>query len=494
MPRFIALFLGVIALHSSSFAAADSGSADAAESPIDWAETLSVEQIHDDLEALYRGLQSAHANLYAQRSPAEYYQYYESMRSGITAPMPRVDVQLAFARFAAFGNVAHANVGFPNEAYEQFRQQEGRTFPLYLRIVNGVAYVAENLSGHSGIQPGDKLIALNEVPMAEWLERTSQHISADSPYIAHSLLEFYFSRELWAILGEVDAFDLDLERKGQTYRVRVKTTTREQQREAAVELPETFALDGNERSFRMLDERLGYLRPGPFYNVEVPTELWDNTAFVAFVNQSFEQLLTQQAEALIIDLRQNPGGDNSFSDAMLSWIADEPFRFCSLFLIRSSDEAAASNAQRLDASGNLSGVSALFAKEYARVPRGHLFSFDIPFAHPRAGERFEGEVYVLINRHSYSNAVNVAAMVQDYQMGTLAGEKTSDLATTYGAMEQFRLPNTGIGVSFPKAHIVRPSGDTRPDGVTPDWTIPSPVVQTNKDSVLEALIERVQGN
>ncbi|MEM7083973.1 MAG: S41 family peptidase [Pseudomonadota bacterium] len=494
MPRFFVLIFGFIALQSSVYVIADDGSPTTDQPQIDWLEALPVEQVREDLEVMYQGLQNGHANLYAQRSPAEYFRFYESMRDAITRPMSRRDVQIAFARFAAFGKVAHANVGFPNDAFEQFRNQGGRTFPFYLRIVDGVVFVSENLSGHTDIQTGDVVTALNGRPMSEWLDRVADHISADSPYIAHSLLEFTFARDLWAVLGEVDTFDLDLERNGDAFRVEVKATRRDQQRAAAVDLTETFSLSGNERKFQMLDERLGYLRPGPFYNVENPSELWDNTAFVAFINQAFEQLLSQQAESLIIDLRQNPGGDNSFSDPMLAWIADEPFRFCSLFLIRSSDEAAASNAKRLDASGNLSGVSAQFAKEYDRVPRGHLFPFDIPFAEPRKGERFDGKVYVLINRHSYSNAVNVAAMVQDYGMGTIVGEKTSDLATTYGAMEQFSLPNTGISVSFPKAHIVRPSGDTQPDGVTPDWAIPSPVTSTQTDTVLDQLIERLQSN
>jgi hypothetical protein len=36
-----------------------------------------------------------------------------------------------------------------------------------------------------------------------------------------------------------------------------------------------------------------------------------------------------QARRLIIDLRGNPGGDNLFSDVMVSWFATRPFRFAS---------------------------------------------------------------------------------------------------------------------------------------------------------------------
>jgi len=79
----------------------------------------------------------------------------------------------------------------------------------------------------------------------------------------------------------------------------------------------------------------------------------------------------------------------------------------------------------------------------------------VPAVAPREGERFTGKVFVLIDRYSYSNAVNVAALVQDYKFGTVIGEETADMATTYGAMEQFTLPLTGLSVGYAKAYLIR---------------------------------------
>jgi hypothetical protein len=75
----------------------------------------------------------------------------------------------------------------------------------------------------------------------------------------------------------------------------------------------------------------------------------------------------------------------------------------------------------------------------------------IPLVEPREGRRFTGAVCLLINRQSYSNAVLVAAIAQDYGFATVIGEETADLASTFGAAEKFTLPGTGIEVSFPKA-------------------------------------------
>jgi C-terminal processing protease CtpA/Prc len=82
----------------------------------------------------------------------------------------------------------------------------------------------------------------------------------------------------------------------------------------------------------------------------------------------------------------------------------------------------------------------------------------------------------------------VAALAQDAKFATILGEETSDLATTYGAMEQFTLPRTSIEVGFPKAHIVRPSGDTAARGVVPDIAIPTPLLESKDDPVLRRAV------
>ncbi|MEM9388133.1 MAG: S41 family peptidase [Pseudomonadota bacterium] len=465
-----------------------------AEEDATWQRRLDAQSLREDFERLYHGLRGAHADLYVHRTKAEYDARYAQIRDSLTEPKTLFDAQVLFQQFAAYGNVAHARIEFPSEAYQAFLDKGGRQFPLYLRIHEGRAYVGENLSGVEGIRLGDEVMALNGAPIARWLQRTATHVSADTPYIAHSFLEFTFARYLWLELGQQQQFFLTLRAKpGESYTVRVPARTREAMRQASREQPERFALQSNERTARMLGDGVAYLRPGPFYNAENPNAMWDNGAYLAFIDGAFEQFLAADAERLIIDLRDNPGGDSSFSDPMLAWIADRPFRFCSAFLIRSSDEAAASNQARLDASPDATaGVSARFARDYAKTPRGERFAFEIPWANPREGARFEGEVVVLINRHSYSNAVNVAATVQDYGFAVIAGEKTSDMATTYGAMEQFTLPHTGLTVGFPKAHIIRPSGDTRVDGVTPDWEIPTPIAPTASDVVLEQLLSRMR--
>lgn len=61
------------------------------------------------------------------------------------------------------------------------------------------------------------------------------------------------------------------------------------------------------------------------------------------------------------------------------------------------------------------------------------------------------------------------------------------MATAHGAMETFTLDHSRLIVGFPKALIVRPSGDLTPRGVHPDVRLKAPVVQTPADELLRAV-------
>lgn len=455
-------------------------------------ENLPIDAIRADFDALYAGLKSAHYDLYARRSKAEYDALFATMRRELDAPLALDEVERRFQRFTAYGNVAHARVDSVARGWEAFRASGGKAFPLFLRVVDGRVYVAQDYSGVDGIEPGMEVVKVDGTPALRWLDAMRTHLSADNDYLAYAQLETRLPMYVWLARGAIDAFDVVLRgHGGSNVAKHLDARDRKGFEAAEAKQPKRFVLDWNERVARVLDDRVAYLRPGPFYdNRPEATDPWDNKAFVAFIDESFAKFVAAGAKHLIIDLRDNPGGDNSFSDAMIAWLATKPFRFTDGFDIRVSAQTTASNAKRLD--GAADSISAKFAAAYAKAKSGEHVRFEIPFAQPRKGERYEGRVHLLVNRHSYSNTVNVAAIVQDFGFGDILGEETADLASTLGAMETFTLPNTGIVVGYPKARILRPNGDTKPRGVVPDFAIATPVGATAEDVVLERALARVR--
>lgn len=446
---------------------------------------LAPAQLRQDFDALYEGLQRAHIDLFANTPRAVFDQSFERTRASLNRPMTADEARVAFQLFVAEGRVAHARIDAPMDAFGAFRQAGGKIFPFGIRMAEGRVFVADNLSGLSDIAPGDEIVAINGEPAEYWVRRLRRHISADSDYLADAILEPQFTVVLWMELGAIDAFEVRLRTAdGLQLNLTVPGRTRNEMKAAAAErTPAGLKLDPTAREARMTPGGVAYLRPGAFMNLAGGADPFDAAAFHAFVDGAFERFIADGAKTLLIDLRDNPGGDNSFSDHMVAWFADRPFRFSSDFRVRVSAEAVAANAARLEGAP-VDGISRQYAKAYALAAPGEIIHFPIPMVQPRAGSRFTGPVFVLVNRRSFSNAVSVAAIVQDYRFGRILGEPTADLATTYGAMETFALPYSRIMVGFPKAHIVRPNGDERVQGVTPDFPIETPIVETADDPVL----------
>ena len=441
-----------------------------------------------DFTALYEGLRQAHFNLYAQLSRDDTERLFRGTLATLERPLTVFEAKAQFQRFAAAGRVAHARIDFLAEAFAAFRGAGGKAFPFAVRIDAGRVYVVQNLSGIDSIEPRCTIEELNGQSMADWLIRLGRYVSADNDYLKWVLMEPQFNALLWLEAGEIDAFRMRTRRSGGQIRyVDVPARSRAEMRANAGANPSLLQIDSTERIARMISGSLAYLRPGVFLNLDQAGDPYDPSAFHAFIDGAFTQFLTAGATRVLIDLRDNPGGDNSFSDHMVAWFAKRPFRFCSDFRVHVSAQAIAANAERL-ATEPPGGLSHRFAQAYATASPGQVIHFDVPPTAPRDGARFEGHVNVLVNRRSYSNAVAVAALVQDYGFGTVSGEPTADLATTYGSMEHFALPSTGISVGFPKAYIIRPNGDRRVQGVTPELIIETPIVETADDPVLQAVI------
>lgn len=451
-------------------------------------------QLREDFDTLYTGLQAAHYDLYAHRSKAEYDALHQQMRTEPVTPLTTAEARIRFQRFAAFGRVAHARVELPSDAWETYRSHGGKAFPLFLRFIDGRAYVQDDVSGAEAVDEGDELLAVAGMPVQDWLRPVRALVSADNDYLSDTQLETRLPLLVWLAHGERASFAVAM-RKADGQRVEASLPARSRADYTAILAgrPPRFELDWNAREARMLGDGVAYLRPGPFYdNRPDAATPWDPTAFKAFIDQAFADFKKHGAQSLLVDLRDNPGGDNSFSDHLLAWIADKPFRFTDSFDIRISAQTTASNRTRLDsAGGDSDSMSAKFDALYAGKAPGSRVALPMPWVQPRAEGRFEGRVFVLINRHSYSNTVSVASIVQDYDFGTVMGEETADLASTYGAMEHFALPHTGIEVGYPKARILRPNGDAHPRGVIPDITITTPLLSGSDDRVLMQAIKIV---
>lgn len=436
------------------------------------AQSYSAEQVRADFQQLYADLQRGSYNLFAHTPKAQFDNAYKTYLASINEPFSHLEAQKFFMRFTA---LADTRIDFPSDTYKSFLTDGGRTLPIEFAITPEKITVADYFDSdpESPINVGDELLAVDGKPIAVWLKEFQAYIAADNDEILASLSEGLLVPLLWLHQGERDRYQLQLKKaqSGEVY-THLQTTLSHDQQVAGLASEVTKTAADKVRDFTIIDDSIGYLKPGPFYNVYATShaDIWDTQEFHEFIDTAFFAFLKQGVQKILIDIRDNPGGTNSFSDHMLAWFAEKPFKFAFDFRIKVSDLSRASNQRRLEGTEETNQTALLLEELYSTHEYGDIVSFPLETSKPHGNEKSVGdiEVYVLIDRYSYSNAVSVAAIAQDYDFATVIGEKTGDLATTYAAMETFTLDHTGIEVGYPKAHIIRPNGDLEADGVTPD--------------------------
>ncbi|WDF57177.1 S41 family peptidase [Mucilaginibacter sp. KACC 22063] len=435
-----------------------------------------AKEVREDFHYLYTTLQQNHYNLFVNTPKKEYDQAYRELEGKIKDHMSLIEVNRLFQPFIALSGLAHCSIAFPfRPAYLDYLKQGGKVFPLDIAVNHEQVYVTDNYSKDPTIKAGDEIITINSRPTLYTLDQLYNYLSGENKAFKNTLIDLYnFSRLYWLVFGRADHFKLRLKRPDRSsYEILLAGIPAKKLEEHAGKKKSIFH---SGREFKWIG-KVAYLHPGAFMNTESDENTSDhrtfeNSSFVRFIDSAFRQVRRAGTTQLIIDLRGNPGGDNSFSDHMLAYFARQPFSFCSSFSVKTS---ALTKSFWRDVTDT---ALAALKQQIMTQPDGTIFQTKIIKHQPVPDSlRYSGKVYVLIDRYSYSNAVTTAATIQDYHWGLLAGERTSDVPTTYAAIHEFKLPHTGMEVSYPKAFIVRPNGDRSARVLEPDLQLKEPMLE-----------------
>jgi C-terminal processing protease CtpA/Prc len=452
----------------------------------------SAAAVREDFAFLYETLQISSYDLFLNTNKADYDRAFEQVMRSITGPMTYLETSRLFEPFVALAGFTHCTSYFPSEAYQQFHENGGRFIPFEITFWEGKVLLSANWSDNEQIEAGDEILAINETDIQQLLEKIYTYIQGESEYTKRTLLEVRsFKRNWWYVFGGFSSGTVRIKKPdGQQINAKVEGLTLEQlqQRTQAGKAP-AFIKSG--RTFEFIGD-VAYLRPGTFLNAEsndISThEAFNNDEFLEFIESAFIEIARKKPQHLILDLRGNYGGDNSFSDPMIAYFADKPFGIASKFSVRTS-QVTKSFWKDVDIP-ELSDMK----QKILTLEDGTRFDIELNTTQPRTDDlAFKGDVMTLVDRFSFSNAAAVAAIVQDYGFATLVGEETADTPSSCGAIHTFELPNTKMGVIFPKACMIRPSGDASMRGVIPDHKV-SDDPFTREDEILDAALQLIENN
>ena len=463
---------------------------DSASEPGQQAQTYPPETIREDFATLYRDLQDSAYDLFIFTDKSEYDAEYERLLAAITEPMTAKEADQLFQSFVVMAKMSHCTVQLPVDEYREWYRAGGRWFPFDLVLDGERPLIATDWSRTEGIDPGDELLTVRGQSAEELLQELFRLVPGESEQAKRADLETgALWTRYWLAFGDFETGPVRVrKRDGRVVEREVSGIDLEGYRALSGSLSEPEFMKGG-RDFHFIGD-IPYLRPGAFMSLSSSglseQETWDPTRFLAFLDSVFTVIADRKPERLILDLRGNPGGGSAFSNPMIAYFADRPFREASEMRFRTSRHTKAF-WREYDEPG-----AEELRHEILTRGDGERWSEVGEAYEPRTDSlRFDGQVFALIDRFSFSNAAAVASIIQDYGFATLIGEETAFNPSNCGGVHTFTLPHTQIEVVYPKVCGVRPSGDVSPHGVIPDHAVKEDYF-TEEDEILQGALRIIR--
>jgi hypothetical protein len=453
----------------------------------------SAQQVKSDFEFLYKTLEASHYNLYANTKKEIFDNEYKRISESISDSLTLLQINRLLLQFVAFTKEGHCSIDLPVSSYGLYLQNGGTLFPLNVYFKNNRFFILTNFSPDSSIIPGDEIISINGKSIKDVMNKIYRYLPGENDYFKNNVIELVsFPRILWIVNDEIKNFEIGIiKQNGKQINVNISSISG-YTFEGTMAKRKPLPFSNQTIDFHYIDD-IAYLCPGPFMKIpkngngqiKINADLLDNIEFVHFLDSCFIMIHNKHTHNLIIDLRGNPGGANTFSNPMVAFFATEPFSCVSPKMLMRTSEISKNFWKDVNDTSELSVVK----KEFLSRENGVRFEISTSKYkyQPRADSlKFRGSVYVLINRFCGSNAIEVPAMIQHYGFGKLIGEQTQPL--TDANARQFKLPDTQLNVIYPEAFY----GDSSmANGVMPDYLINDDIL-TEKDEILDFTLHLIK--
>ena len=189
----------------------------------------------------------------------------------------------------------------------------------------------------------------------------------------------------------------------------------------------------------------------------------DLSLFVTFIDSAFSVIRERGISDLIIDIRQNNGGDSRIGNEFFQYISPVPFEQFGKSIIRSSHRQMAFAEKYTGRTFSPEDTVGLATFEIHKL----IELRDNPL-------RFSENIYLLTSHYTFSSATSFAWAFQYFNMGTVIGEETGGLVVCFGDIIPQFLPNTRMqfGTSHKKFYHYG-TNDSNTHGTIPDYEVPA---------------------
>jgi hypothetical protein len=391
---------------------------------------FSESMLKADLLYYQAKLEQHHPNLYLYSSKEKVDWLFDSLSHSIRQPLSEAEFYQKITLSSSTIKDGHTLI-LPSAAFIEHQNAKSKFLPFQIGLNDQKLYVKMNCTHAKQISEGTIVDSINGLAADLIINNLLSRQVMDGENLAYAkwIIDSYFREYYSYIFGHPEHFRIAYTKDNHSYAIHTKGLTKDSifyYREK--NYPLSFSANTSGKGIFLSypqNQQVGILTIKDFHSDALKSEYQQK--FRTAIKAIFAELIQNQVPNLVIDLRNNQGGDVENGVLLLKYLLNKPFSVV--------------NTYEKVKNGSLSK---------ARGPSMGL--------HQPKAKVYKGQIYVLLNGGSFSNAVIVSSCLGRYSnalfVGTESGGNPNVLA---GYAKDFELPNTHIKVQVPTIRFIMSS-------------------------------------
>jgi hypothetical protein len=425
-------------------------------------------QLKEDFLFYTKKLEQYHPNLYLYTAKERVDQSFGLLQSSVSQQSSEAEFYQKIAHTSEIIKDGHTLI-LPSNDFIDYHNSQSKFLPIQIGISNQKLYVKMDCSSTKRFEEGTVIDSINGMASSAIIQRLLERQVRDGENISYAtwILDAYF-REYYSYLFEhPETYQIAYKKGTGSFKVQIPALKKDSIYYYRAQRYPNFQSGSKEG-------KGVYLQYNDSKNVAILTIKDFHTdvlkhqykqKFTSEIKKIFTEISQNQTQNLIIDLRDNQGGDVENGVALLKYLIAKPFKV---------------------------------VNEYYKLKNGTLVKTRGPSMgyHKPHSKHFNGQIYVLINGGSFSNTVIVSSCLRENTnavfVGTESGGNPHVLA---GYTKDLMLPNTKIRVQIPTKRFVMTSmEENNGSGLIPDHKIEQSIqdIIQHQDRQLESILNLIQ--
>lgn len=454
---------------------------------------IEAKLLQEDFQIARTALEQGHSGIYRYTPKIKLDRAFDAAAKKLDRPMDSLEFYRILAPAVARIKCGHTGV-LPPKDILQAMDQTIAFFPFDVEVLDGKVYVSREYLPDEQKLLGLEIRRINLVGIDRILSTMLVATPGDAdsqtvrPWrIAHQEI-FAFPRMLYSLLGIEAPFQIDFRdpTSGNQRSLKLSGVTGpDRGKIAAVRYPEDKKPQSNASLKFLAGGKIAVLTVREFSGTAETKPVGD------YFDDAFRRIHEQSSESLIIDVRNNGGGNDDLGKKLLSFLIDQPFKYYDDLVF---------NAREFDFFRYAEGAQPIPADMVEKRADGKFHDIK----HPNLGiqqpsqPHFSGKVFVLMNGGSFSTTCEFLSNLHYRKRATFVGEEAGGgyYGNTSGRAVLVTLPNSKVSVRVPLRTYYLAVKDGNPNrSILPDFEIKPSIsdLLSGNDTVMARAIELTHG-